>query len=768
MNRFGKNLIRAAVCAAVIALLFGMTACKQFSADIDEELGYWAAEVVPVDYSFDVSYQMSNDGALCIPSDSPVTLTIKLHNSRKFSLIMPTSTSSAADVQKIIRFPGLSTQPTYGTDYTLEQTPDKAALKLTYKPGFLKAHEWSNGNIGAEITLTSTDGRKFGKKFSLNIEANTPPPEIGDITIAKTKTDGMYVLHFKADNMAAMLGSTLLHKDIAYLNVKKEGGTERKIPISALTSQFDTSHGGPVLLQSTEVDPLIDTIPSGNWELYVKTGTSLTESTLPKKYTVRLIDTKGLSSAPKEAHTLGYISDLSSAGTAWKNLKKAVESAEAGGVITVMGNVTATTAPGNYGTINVTKSLTIKGKIGTTLDANQSALGSNAHRIFTVTGDKTELTLENLTLKNGKANPGGAINAAGIKTLTLKRCTIKDCTAYGGGGIFLNGGVKATLTDCTITGCETTADPGGAIYAGSGSNGQPVVYIKGGSISSNTGYITGGAINITRGSLYINTDENGDPDTMSTTTEIKNNTVIASGGGGNEGGGISCYWEADKPGKLTIENAEITNCNIEYNSSGDKNAHGAGIHVYGSGEVSLSNVTLNQCGFTGETPGNEFNQKQGGGIYLREVSTATIKDCTIENSSTANEGGGIYAEDSNLTIENTKIQNNRVEKKGGAVYFDGSTFTMSGNSLIDTGDPNSNDVYLTAGKMITLAGALSQNPAARITPENYEPAPGVFAQVLTGDITAGNPQNYTKFAVTPQTPPLQNWKVGEDGKLKKQ
>ena len=102
------------------------------------------------------------------------------------------------------------------------------------------------------------------------------------------------------------------------------------------------------------------------------------------------------------------------------------------------------------------------------------------------------------------------------------------------------------------------------------------------------------------------------------------------------------------------------------------------------------------------------------------------------------------------------------------MYFDGSTFTMSGNSLIDTGDPNSNDVYLTAGKMITLAGALSQNPAARITPENYEPAPGVFAQVLTGDITAGNPQNYTKFAVTPQTPPLQNWKVGEDGKLKKQ
>ena len=241
MNRFGKNLIRAAVaCAAVIALLFGMTACKQFTADIDEELGYWASEVVPVDYSFDVSYQMSNDGALCIPSASPVTLTIKLHNSRKFSLIMPTSTSSAADVQKIIRFPGLSTQPTYGTDYTLEQTPDKSALRLKYGSTFLKAHEWSNGNIGAEITLTSTDGRKFGKKFSLNIEANTPPPEIGDITIAKTnEADPHYVLCFKVDDSA--MNTTIpggkLHKDLG-LVITKEGGETKKIPLPIESSGF--------------------------------------------------------------------------------------------------------------------------------------------------------------------------------------------------------------------------------------------------------------------------------------------------------------------------------------------------------------------------------------------------------------------------------------------------------------------------------------------------------------------------------------------------
>lgn len=132
-----KNLIRAAVCAAVIALLFGMTACKQFTADINEELGYWAAEVVPADYSFDVPYQTSNDGALCVPSADDVTLTIKLRNPRNFALIMPTS---ALDAGKVINFPGLSTQPVHGIHYTLTKTaPD--TLQLKYKDTFLKAHE---------------------------------------------------------------------------------------------------------------------------------------------------------------------------------------------------------------------------------------------------------------------------------------------------------------------------------------------------------------------------------------------------------------------------------------------------------------------------------------------------------------------------------------------------------------------------------------------------------------------------------------------------
>ncbi len=667
----------------------------------------------------------------------------------------------------------------------------------------------------------------------------------------------------------------LYSKDIKAIHIQKEGGSEGTIPLTVKEdgSGFDILSPLPEGLLSS-VDTIFDTPPGpGSWTVYVKTNTELAASdALPKKYTVRLIDEKGLSSAPKEAKTLGSIPDISGADTAWKNLKQAVEGAQEGGVITVMGNVKATNDTNNNGEISVTKSLTIKGKIGTTLDADQSTLGPNAHRIFTVTGDKTELTLENLTLKNGYANPGGstdykyggAISASQIKTLTLKHCTIKDCKAYGGGGISLHGGVEATLESCTITGCQTTGAGGGAIYAGDSPGKQPIVRIKGGEIKNNTGYITGGAINITRGSLYINTDEEGNPDSISSETKIEINTLKASGGGGHSGGGIYCYWDTDKPGKLKIHRVNIWSCTVKAVDSSNKNANGAGISVYGKGDVLLSSVKLHGCEF--DESGGQFGQKQGVGICLRNGAKASIKGCTIKGTAniTANEGGGIYAVDSNLTIEDTEIQNNKAQKKGGglyvqaayadvnltikkdtkfinndadtgsngtlgggiymkgrsgksvtavmtggkfvsngahdgggiyidkyaeftmtdvslnnnvvraggkggAVYFDGSTFTMTGSAKVDTSNPSRNDVYLKTGKMITLDGLLTGTaPVALITPENYEPSPGVFAQVLTGDITAGSPpnQNYTKFAVTPQTFPAQNWVVDESGCLK--
>ena len=450
----------------------------------------------------------------------------------------------------------------------------------------------------------------------------------------------------------------------------------------------------------SSVNPVFDIPPTGNWTVYIKTGTELAAAdALPKKYKVWLTDQKGLSSPKKEAETLGCIPDLSDPTKAWKNLKTAVANAQSGGLITVTGEVKATNDDGNSGEMIVNKSITIRGRSGAVLNAQlgMSSPPPNAptsqFRIFKVSGNNTELTLENLTLKNGFLNStysfGGAMYIDEIKTLTLTNCTINACKAYTGGGIFLSGGVKAILTGCTITNCETTGSSGGAIAAAEYNNRHPVVYIKGSTIKDNTGHITGGAIDIFKGSLYINTDENGNPDFASTETTIENNKVIASGSDGNRGGGGICYWDTtNKTLTLKIHNTKIKNCTIEAaDYMANKDARGAGIYINGGKTVLLTLVTLDDCKFT-ENSGKTLRQKQGGGIYIRN-STLTLgadtHPCTITQGK-AEEGGGIYCEDSTLTIQKTKFYSNAAifdNPSGAGLYILAKTSEV--NLTINTG-----------------------------------------------------------------------------------
>ena len=89
--------------------------------------------------------------------------------------------------------------------------------------------------------------------------------------------------------------------------------------------------------------------------------------------------------------------------------------------------------------------------------------------------------------------------------------------------------------------------------------------------------------------------------------------------------------------------------------------------------------------------------------------------------------------------------------KGGGVHVSGGTFKMRDSTIVTPSTeseqytPGKNDVYLTSGKTITVDGTLSNNPAARITPQSY-----TATTVLTGNITGSSPQNRKKFIVPPQ------------------
>lgn len=157
--------------------------------------------------------------------------------------------------------------------------------------------------------------------------------------------------------------------------------------------------------------------------------------------------------------------EISSGPQAWTELKTAVSGASDGDVFFINGTIQAT-ADGNYGEIPITKKITIKSKNGNAetaiLDANKAGLASNAHRIFTVKSGG-ELTLENLTLTNGKVSgidDGGAVQIENDGMLTMTGCIIRHCESEGSGGALYTAG---TLT---INGGMVGGEGNAGNYAG--------------------------------------------------------------------------------------------------------------------------------------------------------------------------------------------------------------------------------------------------------------------------------------------------------------
>lgn len=468
----------------VIGFSLIFACCRQYAADIEEFLSYWSSEASVTGFKINSEHYINDVGVVCLPSAGDATVILTVRNPKKFRFIMPTTVSDAAAV---ICFPGLSSPPSPGTDYTLTQSaPD--TLELTYKSDFLKKYEWGTANIGPVITLKSDDGRQFSQTFSTKIEVNTLPPEITKITIAKTTDSPVcYVVCCEIDGaniLDPVNSGGKLHGDIVALRVTKDGGTEETIPISVNGTGFDITHSGGKLLPPGSATPLFSgpsyVVPSGQWVVYLKTGITLDNSAaLPHTYGIRLSDAKNLTSGAKETRTLGYIVDTSNHTEAWKKVRDAVASVADGGVITLSGTINATNAPGNRGQIEISKNLTIQGAPGNSpavLDAHHLGPASStslaeSHRIFTVTG-AVEVTLKDLTLKRGKdavtahisGSGGGGIWASANANLTLINVTVEDCISKApGGGIRYDhdspGNKRLTMIKCKIKG-NTVKDDG--------------------------------------------------------------------------------------------------------------------------------------------------------------------------------------------------------------------------------------------------------------------------------------------------------------------
>ena len=302
MKKVVRNIIFS------VLTLYLSIACKNYTADIDEYLSYWTTEASIAGYVFNTATQTDAEGALCVSSKDPVTITFTVRNPKNFDFKMPGESDAPAD---IITFPHLQNAADVsalqaGDDYVFKKISG-STLELTYTPAFLRKHEWSSGNIAPAIMLYTNDGRVFKQTITLELKVNTPPPTIKYYAVAKTSAavpgeDAYYVLCLQVPDMDTKITGGLLHKDIAGIEIN---GIRYPLSIDEEQQGF-VKPESDAFLDITDVVPLDEhdaaDIPSG-WVLYFKTDAAVKTGSAKKDYTVKLTDTNGFTSSELKAST---------------------------------------------------------------------------------------------------------------------------------------------------------------------------------------------------------------------------------------------------------------------------------------------------------------------------------------------------------------------------------------------------------------------------------------------------------------------------------
>ena len=102
--------------------------------------------------------------------------------------------------------------------------------------------------------------------------------------------------------------------------------------------------------------------------------------------------------------------------------------------------------------------------------------------------------------------------------------------------------------------------------------------------------------------------------------------------------------------------------------------------------------------------------------------TLILKDITLKNAQvgSTNKGGGVYIDNGGtLIMQGSTTITNCKAGDGGGVYVNG-TFKMEGSALVTPESNTDNEVYLESGKTVTVTGALTHTPAAKIRVADYQ------------------------------------------------
>jgi hypothetical protein len=140
--------------------------------------------------------------------------------------------------------------------------------------------------------------------------------------------------------------------------------------------------------------------------------------------------------------------------------------------------------------LTISKNLGISGA-GSRVVVRRNA--SSSFSVFTINPGAL-VSIDNLTISNGLASPGGGIFNEG--DLTLSNCTLSgNQTGTAGGGIYNDN--KATIRNCTFAANEA------AQFSGAILNNVGTLILSDSTLSGNVGNLSGSAIEISRLGLLM-------------------------------------------------------------------------------------------------------------------------------------------------------------------------------------------------------------------------------------------------------------------------
>src|SRR5258706_1213460 len=349
------------------------------------------------------------------------------------------------------------------------------------------------------------------------------------------------------------------------------------------------------------------------------------------------------------------------------------------------------------------------------LQANASS-NTATYRVLEV-GGTGNLTLNNLTVRNGVCNGlcatnggwgGGILIDSG--TLTVNASTVNGNAASYGAGINNFYGTLTIQNSSSMN--ANAASEGGGIY-----NNNGTTTVDASTVSANTALSGGGGITMNGGVLTI-----------------QNGSVIGGAGAGNSvvstgyGGGIYIY------GGTTTLDASVVTLNSATNQGG-------GIYNSG-GTLTIQNSS---------TISGNYTSYAGGGIYNNNGTTATIDASSVSaNRVTSGTGGGIY-NNGTLTIKNgstigvANSGNYASYGAGGIKNNYNGILTISSSSIIGNSAPsNYGGGILNYGMLMITASTIYGNSS----PNGY----AVGGGVIGGGISNSGTTSITGSCVISNTP----------------